>query len=903
MSSINEKPAFSFLQGGGEIGELTRNYDWSQTSLGMPDTWPQSLRTTLSILLNSKFPMFLYWEKELLCFYNDAYRPSLGNSGKHPSALGKPAEIVWKEIWPVIKPWIDQILSGGEATWNENQLVPIYRNGQMENVYWTFSYSAVNDESGHPSGVLVTCVETTKTVETLQKLRPSQHRFESLIKQATIGVVILMGEELRVEMVNEIYAGLMERTIDDLIGKPLFDVIPEAREHFIDLLNKVRIQGESVYLYDHPFFVYKNGQKKEGYLHIVYQPYREVDGAITGVMATCHDVTQQVLTRKRLEESESYFRQLTDTVPAIIWITGPDGYCTYLNKNWYAFTGQTREEAEGYGWLNTTHPDDAEQAANVFLDANNRRVPFNTTYRLRDKTGQYRWVIDSGSSKFSADGVYEGMIGTVVDIHEQKVAEEKIRQSEARFRDLIAAAPAGIGLFVGRDLIIENPNQTFIDIVGKGSDIIGKPLREAMPELLTEGQPFLKILDDVYTTRKMFQTTGSMVKIVQNGVLNDNYYNISYTPLLNADGDTYAILDIAIDVTGQILAQQKLEESEERTRLAIEAAELGTYELNLLTNEMLTSARFDDIFDVHNTTDRGQFVFAIHPDDLAIREQAHTESYKTGLLDYTARIIKRTGNVNWIRARGRVYFDEKKTPVRLLGVVQDITEQKELERQKDSFLGIASHELKTPVTSMKAYAQLMEKVFRRNGDTKNAELVAKMNYQANRLSSLIADLLDVTKINNGRLQFNFTTFNFNEMVEDVIEETQRTSPTHEIKKQFSFTGLVYGDRERIGQVVVNLITNAIKYSPDTRHIIVCTESKNNEVQLSVQDFGIGISADKKDKVFEQFYRVSGTREHTFPGLGLGLYISSEIIKRMHGRIWVNSTEGKGSTFYFAVPLQ
>ena len=146
------------------MGERVRAFDWSKTSVGPIDAWPQSLRTTLGILLNSKFPMFLFWGPELLCFYNDAFRPSLGNEGKHPVALAKPGDEVWPEIWHIIRPLIDQVLSGGEATWHEDKLLPIYRNGKLEDVYWTFSYSPVYDNSGYVGGVLITCNETTEKV-------------------------------------------------------------------------------------------------------------------------------------------------------------------------------------------------------------------------------------------------------------------------------------------------------------------------------------------------------------------------------------------------------------------------------------------------------------------------------------------------------------------------------------------------------------------------------------------------------------------------------------------------------------------------------------------------------------------------------------------------------------------
>ena len=224
------------------------------------------------------------------------------------------------------------------------------------------------------------------------------------------------------------------------------------------------------------------------------------------------------------------------------------------------------------------------------------------------------------------------------------------------------------------------------------------------------------------------------------------------------------------------------------------------------------------------------------------------------------------------------------------------------QQQKDEFIGVASHELKTPVTSIKAYTQVLQKMLEKRGDIKEAEMIGRMDAQINRLTSLIGDLLDVTKINSGKLQFNYGEFDFNQMVKDLIEDLQRTTQKHTLIEKYADVGIVYGDKERLGQVITNLVTNAIKYSPHTDEIIISTSLKDDEVRLCVQDFGIGISKDKVDRVFEQFYRVSGDMQHTFPGLGLGLYISSEIIKREGGRIWVTSTEGKGSTFCFSLPV-
>lgn len=236
-------------------------------------------------------------------------------------------------------------------------------------------------------------------------------------------------------------------------------------------------------------------------------------------------------------------------------------------------------------------------------------------------------------------------------------------------------------------------------------------------------------------------------------------------------------------------------------------------------------------------------------------------------------------------------------------IARDITNEKILERQKDNFLGIASHELKTPVTSIKAYGQVLQTMFKKKGDTQAVAALQKMDAQVNKLTNLIGDLLDVTKIQSGRLEFHEDYFDFNELVDETVDEMQLTTEKHTLHKKHDKIKKVYGDRERIGQVITNLITNAIKYSPHTKDINVITTADKKCVTLCVQDFGVGIPKDKLDRIFEQFFRVSGPHHNTVPGLGLGLYISSEIVKREGGKIWVESIEGKGSTFCFRLPLQ
>ncbi len=179
--------SLQFLSGGGEMGALMRTYNWESSTLDPADEWPQSLRTTLGILLNSKFPMFLYWGADLVCFYNDAYRFSLGNDGKHPLLLGMKGEEAWPETWHIVKPPIDQVLKGGEATWSEDQFVPIYREGALKDAYWTFSFSPVKNESNVTAGVFLTLIETTEKVNNLKNLIETNDQLGFAIEATELG--------------------------------------------------------------------------------------------------------------------------------------------------------------------------------------------------------------------------------------------------------------------------------------------------------------------------------------------------------------------------------------------------------------------------------------------------------------------------------------------------------------------------------------------------------------------------------------------------------------------------------------------------------------------------------------------------------------------------------------------
>lgn len=268
-----------------------------------------------------------------------------------------------------------------------------------------------------------------------------------------------------------------------------------------------------------------------------------------------------------------------------------------------------------------------------------------------------------------------------------------------------------------------------------------------------------------------------------------------------------------------------------------------------------------------------------------------------------SRVVGAGQPERWSIVISRPVRDERGAITMVVTITHDITERMLAEHRKDEFISMASHELKTPVTSLKGFTYVLQRRLSKLGETQALHYLARMDAQLDKLTNLIDELLDISRMQSGKLLLRTEPVDLDDLVEETVENVQATTATHQLSLEGSTGAQVLGDRDRLGQVFINLLTNAIKYSSKAERVIVhlSLDDDGQYVRIDVQDFGIGIDQVHQKKIFERFYQVTDPEEKTYPGLGIGLYISHEIVARHGGRLWVESRKGHGSTFFVALP--
>ncbi len=931
------------LAGSGEIGELMRALDWSRTSLGAVETWPPSLLAAIGICLRSEFLTVLWWGKDFTAIYDVSRLSAMPVHG----SLGKPGSEIWPEIWGVIGPMIERTMSTGEPAWSDDVPLFLEGDGYSEESYFRFSYSPMREEAGAVAGVFTTLQETTARViadrrlRTLSELAGLGAESTDAAAASRIAAGVMSKNSLDIPFVAIYLAGdegLSEPSLagwagisaDEFAGISLPSTLPA--EAVVLPVTGLHLAGdrrgpaanpwveEAIYL---PICRSDSGLFR-GYLVAGINPYKRLDrdyrtffellarqvsavvesGAVRKVSSSAeHGSSEQKLAEDALRASEIRFRTMADAAPVLIWVAGTDKLCYWFNKVWLEFTGRSMEQEYGNGWAEGVHAEDFDQCLKTYIEAFDARESFRMEYRLRRHDGEYRWLLDSGVPRYSSEGLFDGYIGSCIDIDDHKRIESAMRESEERFRTLADG----------------------IDQLAWISD--------------PAGQIF-------WFNRRWYEYTGSIANDMSGGqwqsvhdaamlpqvlerwehcLLSGEPFDMEF-PLRGADGNFRWFLTRAApvrDETGKITRWFGTNTDVEELRHVREALRQSESQFRQLADAMPQLVWINDadgVFAYFNrrwvsytgiSVDEAQnegWMRALHPDDTARCTEEWQRSLKTGQpyeIEYRLRAAK-DGNYRWFLGRGTAVYDHRGEIVQWFGTCTDINDQKETENELrranedlNYFAFAASHDLQEPLRMITSYTQMLVKDLPGPLDPDAPLFVTYIVEGTQRMRELLSDLLTYTSVGSERDQ-PLELVDLNVVLRKTCGNLSAVMENSHASIGADTLPAVRGHEVHYVQLFQNLIENAIKYRGAKPPLIQIRASRGDkEWTISVEDNGLGIATVYHQKIFGVFKRLHG---RTIPGTGIGLAICQKVVERYGGTIWVASELENGSTFYFTVPI-
>lgn len=668
-----------------------------------------------------------------------------------------------------------------------------------------------------------------------------------------------------------------------------------------------------------------------------------------------------------LQSHERHFRALIEHGSDVILLSDQQGNYYYASPSIQRVLGYTPEEFIQHNGFTLIHPDDLPTLTEAFQQLIATPGLSDTRqFRGLHKDGSWRWVEATGTNLLQEPEI-QAIVTNFHDITDRKQIEERQHMLSQISNLFISSLDHQIALQEVADLMIpiladycrialvdaeHNVQAVVASHIDPQKIALVKDLYEQYKDrisathgiqtLLETGQPELISAVTEETLAPIGQENPVTASIIHTLGL-QSYMG---APLLVQDRTIGAItfssvqphrhytqddLDFAIEVARRLalvldnarLHQEAQEELIERkqTEELLKRREEEHYRLAAIvesSNDAIVGKTLQGIITSWNHAAEllfgyraeeaiGQPIIMIIPPELRSEEDTIISNLRRGIRIQhfeTVRVRKDGTRVNVSLSISPVK-DASGNIVGAAKIARDITMQKEIEQRKDDFISMASHELKTPVTSIKGFTQLLVRRFQRLGDEESLRFLARMDTQLNKLTKLISDLLDLSKIQAGRLEYREEPFELNALLKEIIENVQGTTATHALILKASTHEEhvnVLGDKDRVGQVFINLLTNAIKYSPKANRVLVQITKEGENAVVRVQDFGVGIAPNHQQQIFERFYQINEPDLKTYPGLGIGLYISKEIVERHHGHIKVNSRKGEGTTFSVFLPL-
>lgn len=943
---------FDLFAGNGKVCALLRAYDWSASPLGYPPKWDNSLRTVVSLMLDSKFPMFVAWGKDLSLLYNDAYVDILGE--KHPWALGQRFGDIWPEIWQEISPLIDRALAG-EATYYKNLQLTMMRKGHEEKAWFTFSYSPVRDESGAVAGMFCAVTETTDQVNA-QRRQAFQLEMADRLRgiaqpEEIIGAAAkLLGQFLGVARVG--YAQIDQRekaismlcdwtdgSVASLVGRTIW--LERFGAPVIDALRS----GKSLRVEDiaadnrsapHAKIYAAIGARSIVVVPLIKQERLTALLSITASaprrwddeeVALAEDVAERTwaalerahadASRRRAEEAlnkqlaaeSEKLRILFEQAPSFMAVTrGPEHVFELANAAYMKLTGP--REVLG----KTVREAFPEVAGQGFFELLDEVYATGKPFFAHEAPLLMQQSPDAAPVERFLDFIYQPIIeqnGSIsgifiegYDVTERKLAARALQESEARLRQLANTIPH-LAWMANPDGWIHWYNDRWYEYTGTtpeqmqgwGWEDVHDPT--VLPAVL---KMWGRSIESAEPFEMTFPLRGA-----------DGEYRPFFTrvaPLRDSSGRIVQWFGTNTDVSPLEKAQKALRESQERLNEGLSAGRMVVWDWDLATGKIQASANSKEVFGTV-WTDYKNRRESVHPEDRHLIEQAVNEALAgRGQYHQVVRVIRPdNGKIVWSEVRGKVKRDACGKPVSISGISLDITERKRAEeellqadRRKDEFLAMLAHELRNPLAPISTAAQLLK--FAQLDERRIRETSEIISRQAQHMSSLIDDLLDVSRVTRGLIVLERECVDMKVIASEAVEQVRPLvrARHHRIAVHMPPEPIwVQGDRTRLVQIIANLLNNAAKYTPDGGEIELRLEAEGSRVECRVRDNGIGISADLLPHVFELFAQGQRSPDRSQGGLGLGLALVNSLVE-LHGGSIAAYSEGAGCGSEFTVSL-
>lgn len=671
------------------------------------------------------------------------------------------------------------------------------------------------------------------------------------------------------------------------------------------------------------------------------------DGKVISVLAVARDITALRSQQLLLAQSEQRMKNLITQAPvATCLFVGEEMLIDVANELMLGCWGKD-SSVIGLPLLQAV----PELTGQPFMDILLQVYRSGLAYQAKSVPAMLK--VDGKLSTYYFDFTYKpifdenqqvyGIMDMAVDVTAQTLYFEALHASEQKVRAIISSAPVAMGIFMGEDLVIELPNQAFTDIIGKGPDIAGKKLGELMPELGAQG--FLDLLGRVYKTGESYQAYATPLELIKDGKLSRRYFDVSFTPLKDAAGLIYAVLDISVDVTQATLAREQLDQTQAQLRDVIELAEVATWTVDLQTGSVACSQRFREWYGL--TDYQGEITFGLIADLIEADQQTgfwqllSSVGKKLGSEPYSYEysVHARDSKTRVLREQGLVKYNHAGKPASITGSVQDITVQArdkaglqqqilassgqlknsrlDLDRSNANLLRfayVASHDLQEPLRKIHTFSSLLQTQYGQQLGAGTAHL-KRIEDAAKRMSLLVQELLAFSRISTD--QQIHDTVDINDVIDQVIDDLEiKISETKTVVRRENMP-VLKGNRIQLTQLFSNLVSNAIKFSrSDIAPIVSMTCARIDFQQLAagihpirqaaqyyqidVKDNGIGFDPQYADRIFQIFQRLHSRAE--FEGTGIGLAICEKVAANHGGTISVTSQIGTGSIFSIFLPI-